>query len=126
MWRNLSKTQKFLTVASTATASFAYYLNTEKPKPNIYKSTIAIQNEQISLPPSLLGRNKAFAEALETPHDFWHTPSREEMLQKLKDKDEYDLLIVGGGATGAGISVDAVTRGLKVALVERDDFASGK
>ena len=38
---------------------------------------------------------------------------------------EFDLLIVGGGATGAGVAVDAVTRGLKVALVERDDFSSG-
>ena len=37
----------------------------------------------------------------------------------------YDLLIIGGGATGSGIALDAVTRGLKVALVERDDFASG-
>lgn len=37
----------------------------------------------------------------------------------------YDLLIIGGGATGAGVALDAVTRGLKVALVERDDFASG-
>ncbi|MEM9770193.1 MAG: FAD-dependent oxidoreductase [Cyanobacteria bacterium P01_D01_bin.73] len=39
--------------------------------------------------------------------------------------EEFDLLIVGGGATGTGIALDAVTRGLKVALVERDDFASG-
>jgi glycerol-3-phosphate dehydrogenase len=39
--------------------------------------------------------------------------------------DEYDLLIIGGGATGAGIALDAVTRGLKVAMVERDDFSSG-
>ncbi|KAF2471507.1 DAO-domain-containing protein [Lindgomyces ingoldianus] len=37
----------------------------------------------------------------------------------------YDLLIIGGGATGSGIALDAVTRGLKVALVERDDFSSG-
>lgn len=37
----------------------------------------------------------------------------------------YDLLIIGGGATGTGIALDAVTRGLKVALVERDDFSSG-
>jgi len=40
-------------------------------------------------------------------------------------EEVYDLLIIGGGATGAGIALDAVTRGLKVALVERDDFASG-
>ncbi|KAI9318350.1 FAD dependent oxidoreductase-domain-containing protein [Dichotomocladium elegans] len=48
------------------------------------------------------------------------------MIQRLcKDGEEYDLLIVGGGATGTGTAVDAATRGLKVALVERDDFASG-
>jgi glycerol-3-phosphate dehydrogenase len=41
------------------------------------------------------------------------------------ESEPYDLLIIGGGATGAGIALDAVTRGLKVAVVERDDFASG-
>ncbi len=43
----------------------------------------------------------------------------------LKDLEPYDLLIIGGGATGSGIALDAATRGLKVALVERDDFAAG-
>ena len=43
-----------------------------------------------------------------------------------EEQDEpYDLLVIGGGATGSGIALDAVTRGLKVALVERDDFAAG-
>ena len=42
------------------------------------------------------------------------------------DQDEpYDLLVIGGGATGSGIALDAATRGLRVALVEKDDFASG-
>jgi glycerol-3-phosphate dehydrogenase len=41
------------------------------------------------------------------------------------DGEEFDLLIVGGGATGAGVAVDAASRGLKVALVERDDFSAG-
>ena len=41
------------------------------------------------------------------------------------EPEPYDLLIIGGGATGAGIALDAATRGLKVALVERDDFSSG-
>ncbi|KAF8581027.1 DAO-domain-containing protein [Ramaria rubella] len=41
------------------------------------------------------------------------------------DEAEFDLLIVGGGATGAGVAVDAASRGLKVALVERDDFSAG-
>ncbi|KAI9706322.1 MAG: mitochondrial glycerol-3-phosphate dehydrogenase [Bogoriella megaspora] len=39
--------------------------------------------------------------------------------------DLYDLLIIGGGATGSGIALDAATRGLRVAVVERDDFSAG-
>jgi glycerol-3-phosphate dehydrogenase len=35
------------------------------------------------------------------------------------------VLIIGGGASGAGTALDAASRGLKVALVERDDFACG-
>ena len=42
-----------------------------------------------------------------------------------EEEEPYDLLVIGGGATGTGIALDAVTRGLKVALVERDDFSSG-
>lgn len=37
----------------------------------------------------------------------------------------FDVLIIGGGITGAGIALDAVSRGLKVALIEKNDFASG-
>ncbi|KHJ90242.1 FAD dependent oxidoreductase, partial [Oesophagostomum dentatum] len=52
-------------------------------------------------------------------------PSRKELLDALKNGEEYDVLIIGGGATGAGVALDAQTRGLKTALVELDDFASG-
>ena len=38
---------------------------------------------------------------------------------------EWDLAIVGGGATGLGIAIDAANRGLKTLLVERHDFAKG-
>ncbi|RSN65528.1 FAD-dependent oxidoreductase [Amycolatopsis sp. WAC 04182] len=41
------------------------------------------------------------------------------------DTGEFDLLVIGGGITGAYTALDAVSRGLSVALVERDDFASG-
>ena len=37
----------------------------------------------------------------------------------------FDVLVVGGGITGVSVALDAATRGLSVALVERDDFASG-
>src|SRR5689334_10709574 len=37
----------------------------------------------------------------------------------------FDILIIGGGITGAGLTLDAALRGLRVALVEKRDFASG-
>ncbi|GMH60117.1 hypothetical protein TrST_g8364 [Triparma strigata] len=51
-------------------------------------------------------------------------PSRFEQLQRLKSDDTYDVLIIGGGATGSGAALDAASRGLKVACIERGDFAS--
>ncbi|MEH6955068.1 glycerol-3-phosphate dehydrogenase/oxidase [Neobacillus drentensis] len=39
--------------------------------------------------------------------------------------EEFDVLVIGGGITGAGIALDAVTRGLKTALVEMQDYAAG-
>ena len=45
-------------------------------------------------------------------------------LRRLAD-EHFDVLVIGGGITGAGAALDAASRGLRVALVERDDFASG-
>jgi glycerol-3-phosphate dehydrogenase len=39
--------------------------------------------------------------------------------------DEFDVVVVGGGITGAGVALDAATRGYSVALLERADYASG-
>lgn len=52
-------------------------------------------------------------------------PSRDELLKNVEDTKKFDLLIIGGGATGTGTAVDAATRGLNVCLLERNDFASG-
>ena len=49
---------------------------------------------------------------------------REDNLAKLATTD-FDVLVIGGGVTGAGVALDAVARGYKVALVEKNDFASG-
>ena len=50
--------------------------------------------------------------------------TRETALSRFQE-ETFDLLIIGGGITGAATARDAVSRGLKVALVERNDFASG-
>ncbi len=49
---------------------------------------------------------------------------REDMMQRLRD-ESFDVLVVGGGATGLGVAVDAASRGYRTALVEADDFAKG-
>lgn len=50
-------------------------------------------------------------------------PTRSEQLKRLSSK-EFDVLIVGGGATGCGASLDAASRGLSTALIERGDFGT--
>lgn len=50
--------------------------------------------------------------------------TRQENLRRLKE-ELFDLLIIGGGITGAGVARDAALRGFRVALVEKGDFASG-
>lgn len=50
-------------------------------------------------------------------------PTRSKILDDLQSGAEYDVLIIGGGATGAGAALDARLRGLKVACVEREDFS---
>ena len=49
---------------------------------------------------------------------------RASALRRLGD-ERFDVLVVGGGITGAGVALDAVTRGFRTALVDRHDFAAG-
>lgn len=51
--------------------------------------------------------------------------SREAALQHLATSPRFDIVIIGGGATGLGVAVDAASRGLSVALFESHDFGSG-
>lgn len=50
--------------------------------------------------------------------------TRPKVKQFMRDY-QFDLLVIGGGITGAGIALDAVTRGLSVALIDMQDFAAG-
>ncbi|WP_323755690.1 glycerol-3-phosphate dehydrogenase/oxidase [Roseivirga sp.] len=56
--------------------------------------------------------------------NFLSSTNRKALTDTAKTQ-HYDLLIIGGGITGAGIALDAASRGLKTVLVEKNDFASG-
>ncbi|CAF0863304.1 unnamed protein product [Rotaria sp. Silwood1] len=76
----------------------------------------------------ILKKNKlnAASPTLHTP-EIWldNYPTREAQINQMSNESEYDIVVIGGGATGCGVAVDAASRGLKVALVEKYDFSSG-
>jgi glycerol-3-phosphate dehydrogenase len=51
--------------------------------------------------------------------------NRESLLEQLKNVKDWDVIIIGGGATGLGVALDSVTRGYKTLLLEQSDFAKG-
>lgn len=51
-------------------------------------------------------------------------PSRDEQIERLSSGETFDVLVVGGGATGAGAALDAQMRGLNTVMIERGDFSS--
>lgn len=54
----------------------------------------------------------------------WNLENREAIKDKMKET-EYDMIVIGGGITGAGVAREGAMRGLKVALIEMQDFAAG-
>lgn len=51
--------------------------------------------------------------------------NRTEFLSRIETGDQWDVLVVGGGATGLGVAVDAASRGYRTLLLEQKDFAKG-
>lgn len=62
--------------------------------------------------------------AMPAPSAIVGLGTRESNLERLR-RERFDLLVVGGGITGAGVAWDAASRGLRVAVVEKQDIASG-
>ena len=58
-------------------------------------------------------------------HPTLSSAERDRALAEFSDGPELDVLVVGGGITGAGIALDAVTRGLRTGIVEAQDWAGG-
>lgn len=53
------------------------------------------------------------------------TPTRDSLLNTLGDNASWDVIVIGGGATGLGTAVDAASRGYRTLLIEGEDFAKG-
>lgn len=51
--------------------------------------------------------------------------NRSKLLEEVKSRSDWDLIVIGGGATGLGTALDAVSRGMKVCLLEKYDFGKG-
>ena len=51
--------------------------------------------------------------------------TRQDLIAKLRQSDEWDFIVIGGGATGLGTAVEAATRGYRTLLLEKYDFAKG-
>lgn len=51
--------------------------------------------------------------------------SRREMIERLERQDEFDVAVIGAGATGLGVALDAASRGMSVLIVDGQDWASG-
>ncbi|KAK3997096.1 mitochondrial glycerol-3-phosphate dehydrogenase [Cladorrhinum sp. PSN332] len=93
----------------------------------VYRPRNIVGYEGPVVPPPIFGADGTFR----LPR-FPKIKSRLEQIADLRrssstgrKEDEYDILVIGAGATGAGVALDAATRGLKVAVVERDDFSCG-
>ncbi len=78
------------------------------------------------MPGALPGHCSSFASwPAVTPSPPPPSPSRESLLARLRSADVFDLIVVGGGATGLGTALDAAARGFSTLLVEAEDFAKG-
>lgn len=93
---------------------------------SVYASATSQSSQSDSSPSSKLARTASvfYPDDQSKPEQAWSAPKRDTVKAALK-QEEFDILVIGGGATGTGVAMDASTRGLNVALVERDDFASG-
>jgi glycerol-3-phosphate dehydrogenase len=108
-------------VATGGAALYISYRPHDVPGPDTFAVTPPRRNEKGVIIPPRFPSVKTRAEQIADLKRNATTSSS----SSSSPENVYDLLVIGGGATGTGIALDAATRGLKVALVERDDFSSG-
>ena len=89
---------------------------------NSIGSTKAVEKDFSGAP--LKKKIQRFNSLVERGDNPQEIKDRKAMLDALKSGEPFDVLIVGAGCTGAGAALDAATRGLKTACIERGDFAN--
>ncbi|KAI1004257.1 Glycerol-3-phosphate dehydrogenase [Podosphaera aphanis] len=117
----LSRLLLYSTVSTVGVGGIIYY--------NIQRRNVSAYSTQGTFQPPKIPKIKSRDEQIA---DLKRSGASQGLIANLmgqsgdsENHEIYDLLIIGAGATGAGIALDAATRGLKVAVVERDDFSSG-
>jgi len=100
---------------------------TAKSKKMIYILGLAATGSLVAYKAySIKKENSRLVHAASRPKEWLSKlPSREEQIDIMSKFPEYDVLVIGGGCTGAGVAVDSISRGLKTAMVEKYDFSSG-
>ncbi|KFY38013.1 hypothetical protein V494_04565 [Pseudogymnoascus sp. VKM F-4513 (FW-928)] len=135
----ITKVAAYGTGAAALGGGVLYYTYRPRNIPGLEPAAVPPPGELAELPPrfpKVKSRDEQIADLKRSGGQYTPTsdavrnaltpPEGEEAaVATTKDDDIYDLLVIGGGATGAGVALDAATRGLKVAIVERDDFSSG-
>ena len=51
--------------------------------------------------------------------------NRQNLIKQIEGNKRWDIIVIGGGATGLGVAVDSATRGFRTLLLEADDFSKG-
>jgi glycerol-3-phosphate dehydrogenase len=121
MWQNAGEPD-CVSVAAELVKLGVSFVNTDFPKGFLREYIGKVQPEERE-------KTSLFASIVPDPTGgaggVWkERPPREQMIENLQTK-EFDLLIIGGGATGMGTALEATRQGYSVALVERGDFACG-
>lgn len=124
----LAHRRKLLLASGTTAVTAASFLPEEASLPEFDGNGKVLLPNSYVLPNSLrlstMTTECKEASSKDFPVTTIPIPSRAEQMAKLKSGDTFDILVVGGGATGSGAALDAATRGLSVAMIERGDFGN--
>ena len=104
-------------------ATTGMYINSLRKRPEYHNIPVYQERRTPDFFKKILAQQDTMPQLEEWPE--LTIPSRSEQIVRLQSGTEFDVLVIGGGATGCGVALDAATRGLKTAMVEKFDFSSG-